>query len=472
MAKTNEGPHAIRSFVGAARGLIVAQVVVALAALGAGGWAVLKVREATDAKAIAEAEREAAQTAKNEAAERIKQSQDYAALLAEFTRASDSKGLADAISSLTARIEQQGGADARVYALLAAAYFRSGNVFDAAGAAAARRNGEALQQLREIGADTELNEQLYLDLAAYRCAANFAKAEVVSAVGNAPAPALAVLAVDGESGVAAHSLMRRDNERWPQCRQWVQEHLAMEAPRLAQAGAQNDLFRIKIAFVQAPPNLDGPARDRAIAILEQNQITVPPVETIARDFAPGVRFYHAEQQAEAERIAAALRGGASGEQWSAANFRTQQIAGSGLPRDRIEVWLPGAAPPQALTSLDVYYYRHVADGLLIEEILQRRLSNFEPRRGDLLSEDRANTIACHPRIDAAAFAEFKALAISLVEAGAPIGRIGVIVNNVDAKPSNRVDIIASARANGVLTVQEIQGLDSCRVLDAQARRAQ
>lgn len=476
MARSAEGPQAIRSFVGAARGLIIAQVVVALAALGAGGWAVLKIREATDKQEIANAAQEAAQAAKDEAAETLKQSQDYAALLAEFTRASDAKGLADAIAALKVRVER-GGADARVYALLASAHFRGADINNAAIAAeeAARLNSDAIAQMSEIGAGSELNEQLYLDLAAYRCAAGFAQAQVADAIKSAPAPALAVLTADGPAAVSAHALLRREDARWLQCRQWVQTQLQTEAPRLAQDEGRPNLFGLRFAYVQAPPDLDEAARARALDILGQNNLAVPGVETISRDYDPGVRYYHAEQRANAERVATALRDGHSGAQWS--NFSATQISGSNLPRDRLEVWLPATTARARLSNIRVYYYRHIGDGLLIEDVLRRRLQHpFSDDEGNLVDLARANTISCHPNIPPAAFEEYKALALALVEAGVPIGRMGVFRDQGGGKPIDRVDIIASAevvnRSIGVLTAQEIQSLTSCRVLDAQARHTQ
>jgi hypothetical protein len=75
---------------------------------------------------------------------------------------------------------------------------------------------------------------------------------------------------------------------------------------------------------------------------------VPGIELVAKErsypAAGGIRYYYAEQSAEAEQIAA-LIGPAS------APLTTRRLAGfDGLPRNRIEIWLPAVQSANVQTA--------------------------------------------------------------------------------------------------------------------------
>lgn len=360
----------VDSFVKSARRLIVAQILVGFLAFGVAIWATLatanyqKFRDA--ARAAEEAARIASDEAKKsaDASKRAKEeaeasktdAQEAQLLAAQYMRlASVSRGVlqaqtpeqfTNAAREIELQIQDNPAADAAVYALLATAQFRSDQPDRRSSAIASietaiRKNNDKLKILGadEIGALSSLdyNEAIYLDRLAYLCALypNEVSAPL-NGLESYPPAVRAALAGDGI--IEAH--VGLSNQCGPDAKSAVLSKIQQVSGARNDAPATEDLFKVQTIFYHIRDEADRAVAAGASDRLNAAGYKPAGVELVPTPYPAGVRYYYPEQREEARKISDMIKE-AYGDQWSDEAFNIVLLKGfQGLPRDRVEVWLP------------------------------------------------------------------------------------------------------------------------------------
>lgn len=244
-----------------------------------------------------------------------------------------------------------------------------------------------------------------------------------------------------------------------------------------------DEFAIRQIYVQVSSSGDRPLaeaiRDTINAV--EGGPRIPGIEVmsgkIAR-YSAGVRYYHPEQAQHAETVRRTIfdAARAAGATWAIEAMPLVSLDLDIPDRSTIEVWLPegsGQAPVQQTPvqqvsssadkseQLRVFYYQRSGDGdsvsSVLEAVLPRGSYSYESPQ---ISGDRTNVMACNVGLSAAGFAQFKALALALIDNGVPLEFIKSY-SAPAAKPVNRVEILRGNPPRPPLIRSDIEAMTRC-----------
>lgn len=502
-------------FVASARRLIVIQVIMTVVALIAAGVAtfliyrsLIEQREAVQRIAEAEVKEDNATKATADLA-------DFSRLVGQMRsilQADTPEEFGAAAAKLRDEVKLRPDEDA--FTLLATAYYRSapplviGAPDDLAVAANRSKRVEKLREAADVllgavrlnqkrvadyqpdsagsGDPPRHSEALYLELVAMQCA-------LVKTLsfdpGMTPASALDELLKTQplpedlktvfivERKLATHPLVMRecgpDLTRIAATALGVSFETADDS--LITQAAIDDAYRISRIFLHVR---SGAPIDLAVKLeqgLEAGEYKVPGIERVAQSAAayrPSVRYYYDEQKGQAgdiQRQVAELAS-ANGASWTADAIPLLKVDIAGLPRERVEVWLPdadaisrgpAAAMGQQLDRLDIVYYQRPADGLTIRGVLDSLLdlTNWTVAKTQIAG-DINNGLGCHPAMPPETFAQFKQLTLALFDAGMPIMQIKSYNANTPKAPG-RVEILYFPAATKPLARADLEALMSC-----------
>jgi len=359
--------------------------------------------------------------------------------------------------------DADGAVDETIYSFLALAYYsraeggdRLARLVAAAGALeeGIRRNAARVAATATSSVKADHAGDLYIEYAGIQCA--MIKASPMTAATGAERLEAALKAVGVPDAVkqqfavaervTGHVMIKRE------CGADLSPMVvALLSPGIVSSDAGADpgevaADRISVIYVQIRTNAD-----RAVAQSIQkafNGAAVGPrmlgieaVNQSAAAYRPSVRYYYADQLEEATRLRTRLLEEAreAGQDWSADELPLMLLKLSNPPDNILEVWLPeqGARPRAvaeapaggSLSLLEVAYFQRPADGLIVQNTLVGLLrpggsgaikpSSFQVRN-PVIGGDRNNAIACSSLMSEAAFREFKALTLQLLDSDMPL----------------------------------------------------